>query len=662
MMTPNRVARLATLTCVCVLPAMAAHGASLLDRIKAAAQALQQIEAAQKSAPPDAQSASQPAAAQSPAGRTGTAAAPAATSTTPAAAAAAGVKIDRQVLGQPPQGAIMTVSPAGQHVGWAGFQGSRSVMIVDGVTGQAYDTFMPTPDGALQFSDDGAHYAYLGRNGDQIDTIVDGKVLGHTPYNAMAKYNNSQGVAFGPHGHHVYFVGAHDYSGQGGYRIVLDGVPGPTGPQGVAFSPDGRHYAYAVTAANGSGYILLDGKRRLGGGNFQFGADGRMIVTAGAQGALAVDGHTLIKAGTIGTVYTSPVGGRVVTSIRPKSAGPNSLWVDGKIVASPCEVLKSVTFSPDGKRYIAVCGTTGNDRSYAVIDGHKGREYFNIRSGTNDGPAFTADGSHVIYHAQVLRGGSGAVSFMVVDDKEFGPYKSVLFEPVLLSAHGGGYAFVAENAGQGSGWNQVVIWSGREVALNGAGLGVAGMQLWGAGAGHLFFGATPADNSAELLFRDGQVVQGVHPAALLQLGVTVPSTGSGGHYGFAPSPDGTHLAYLTAHATRGPQRIKLHLDDRILYDGLGNTVHKVAYTPDSRHVFWVLVVINGNQRSQVLYLDDKPVLPLPPPGGPFDKLQGNGSVPGAWQMGADGALQFLTREADGVVRYHISLSGAATES
>jgi hypothetical protein len=540
------------------------------------------------------------------------------------------VKIDKQILGTPPNGATMTISPANQHVAWQAFAGSRSVMVVDGVSGPPYDTLLPSSGQAVVFSDDGNHYAYLGRNGDKVDMVVDGKVVGHTPYNNMANYST---LTFGPHGHHVFFIDAFDYTGQGGYRAVMDGQPGPTGIEGggqpgaIAFSPDGKHYAYAVKNRSKGSFIVYDGKQESFGGSFSFAADGRIInIQPGANGAtLLIGGRTILKAYRIFHVETSARGGHVIAQIQPKSMGEPELWADGKIVANPCGQLKSVAFSNDGKRYIAVCAAATNDRNFAVIDGHKGREYMAIEEApVGDSPKFTADSTHVIYEALVRRGNGALLRFVVIDDKEFGPYGHLRQfgtsgdqqgPSITTSKTGSGYAFVADVFGTAPS-TEVLVWNGREIPLRGENVDMGLAPTLSDSGDHLVFESGP-------LFRDGQLIPDIKAVAyvdrLRQLR----------HLRFALSPDGTHLVY-----GNNARRNEFFLDKHPLYNARGHYhMQKAAFTPDSRHLFWVLNL--GWKPPEVLYLDEKPVLTLPPQ-GPFDDVKASN----AWQMNPDGSLQF----------------------
>jgi len=95
------------------------------------------------------------------------------------------------------------------------------------------------------------------------------------------------------------------------------------------------------------------------------------------------------------------------------------LLVDGKPVEAtltPNSVFERVLFSPDGKHYAAICGTSPN--KFVVIDGKKGQEYFNINprdvSTLIPGIAFSPDSSKVVYIGSM----QDMKQFVVVNEEE----------------------------------------------------------------------------------------------------------------------------------------------------------------------------------------------------------------------------------------------------
>jgi hypothetical protein len=205
----------------------------------------------------------------------------------------------------------------------------------------------------------------------------------------------------------------------------------------------------------------------------------------------------------------------------------------------------------------------------------------------------------------------------------------------LVSVRGGSYAFTAFLPGQG----QVLIWNGKEVPLHDA-TNVPAPELSPDGQ-HVFVVAMRGTGKWNLLMRDGGVV---HEGATLG-GFRPIGRNSGTQY-FAISPDGTHIVYLV----QGPRNLQMHLDDRVIYEDHWTGIRHLAFTPDSRHVLWVLD--RGGVQPELLHVDDKPILEFMAH-SPFEDL---GS---AWVMNADGSYQFLTQEANhNVIRYRVTMTGS----
>src|ERR1700710_2634672 len=128
-----------------------------------------------------------------------------------APAFAAAPKVEEFVVGPTNAGGIYTTSPSGGHIAYAGMKGTKVFVSVDGVEGPVFDEFFgPTSQGfynpskasvmrsstggpnpfATQlpviFSNDGAHYAYAGRIGNEYVVIHDGKEIARGPRGSLA--------------------------------------------------------------------------------------------------------------------------------------------------------------------------------------------------------------------------------------------------------------------------------------------------------------------------------------------------------------------------------------------------------------------------------------------------------------------------------------------
>src|SRR5262249_3196907 len=129
----------------------------------------------------------------------------------------------------------------------------------------------------IAFNPDGTRYAYVGRSGQELVVIVDGKEL----MRASAAINkiepvdpsNAGAIRFTSNGKHFYFgLATHrDTSNAGSYKqFVWDGQVGPKyAMTDSTFSPDGDHFAYYLhipprippnTRENQMDVLLVDGK------------------------------------------------------------------------------------------------------------------------------------------------------------------------------------------------------------------------------------------------------------------------------------------------------------------------------------------------------------------------------------------------------------------
>ena len=549
---------------------------------------------------------------------------------------AADAKIDKQALGQPPQGSNITVSPAGQHAAWQATQGSRAVMVVDGVTGSPFDELLLDPSGGtVAFSNDGSRYAYFGRNGSDYSLIVNGKEMVHGPVGSSGPYSRS--LAFSPGGKHVFYL---ESDSTKGYRLVMDGTPGPwssNGGLGPAFSPNDEHYAYNGPEREDSNkwFTVIDGKQHdFVGNDLQYTGDGRLISimpTSDGQ-VLMVNGLPVAKAANIGKVWAAPTGPHYAAAVQP--AGKDQvLYMDGKPVAD-CTSPGDVIFSSDGKHYAATC-SAGTGRAFVLIDGKKGQEYTVI-----DHVAFAPDSATAIYVAR----NSQYKTFVVVGGKEFGPYAGLVATDssdsgLVMSRTGGHYLFASEYR---VGVPEEVVYDGKQMQFDGYELRYK--PALSANGARYAFAAFKSGNAG--LVVDGKLLDGVAPEGFQAWP---------GDQGYPPlvllSPDGKHVVYVATPAGK-KNEWALFVDDKPVFpDPKRQTLQLLAFTPDGKHLYWEAHAESNRPGpdDHMIYVDGKAALQIHP--SSFDGL------PSAWHMDADGAVQFLSVGDDGtVLRYRITPS------
>ena len=170
--------------------------------------------------------------------------------------------VDEQVVFAADAGTPFTISPRGQHVAGRTLKGSRTVMVYDGVAGPPFDEIPGTGLGGA-FSDDGNHYAYVARQGQQWVVMEDGKEVARGgPFFQTSGTATMESIAFTPGGKHLYFTIADIEHNK--FQFYFDGKPDPVIQDHVlpVISPDGEHYAYVFSANKETGHPLpaLDGR------------------------------------------------------------------------------------------------------------------------------------------------------------------------------------------------------------------------------------------------------------------------------------------------------------------------------------------------------------------------------------------------------------------
>lgn len=578
-------------------------------------------------------------------------------------------KVDEQALGPVAAGATYVVSPHGVHLATVAPKGSRMIVVVDGVAGPKFDAIITsvfpwvdprTRDAAtgrsgtasataqpVAFSYDGAHYAYVGRAGEEWVLMADGKELARVP-GAGAAGNTDVRIQFtGDDGKHLLMA----RSTNNGYELWVDGQKWPgfysSGGSGVAatdplVTPDGTRIAYAAHITPDKSTVVVDGKDAgYQADGLQWTTDGKHLVAVASspQGQqLLVDGKSLFKAHNIYGVYVAPVTNRMIAVLLhqdSKTGNGQFLLVDGKPVpASLSEQIKKVIFSPDGKRYAAIGGKAGAE--FVVIDGKKGQEYQVINNAEgipNANLTFSPDSRKVVYEAM-----ANGKWFIVTDDDESDAFNNL--PNCVFSADGKHQVISGMQAS-----NPVLSIDGKVMrrAFNQA----------------IFFPSftfSPDNSRYATLYATGDPRSG---GPVLLDGA---ETGVSGTFLF--SPDSKHVAMFGSKSADNQRGAFL---DGKLAARFDTTTIYCAFTPDSQHLYWLTRGPATRKDAPlgtyefVTYLDGKPVarcdhrpdiehLLLPTGFGQFT------TTPPSWDVSPDGCLVTLAFTDDGAKRLKITPS------
>lgn len=576
----------------------------------------------------------------------------AAAAAVPAAAVqgpSATVTIETQVVGPYDRSgpyAQYALSRRGAHAGAVLAKGSRVAVSVDGVEGPRFDDILAVPGGRgerVAFSPDGSRYAYVGRAGQELVVIIDGKEALRVPaagteFPQLPRLEPNPGFTEG--GKHAYFVlqsTVTNPSTQVFWSMYLDGVAGPKSGEALWpwFGPDGSHVAYIITnpANRQQKLLVFDGKpagypppEMQLEGDPVFTGDGmhmftKAVLARGAGVQVLLDGRPFLKA--LGAhVFTAPAGNAFVTQVfAPGPGGTQIQFLDiggRRVPGTDGGQIDSVFFSPDGKHWAARMRTPTNSASI-IADGKKGLDYQNVGD-----PEFTADGRPV-YMAYTQ-----GKNFMVVGEEESDAFQSIA--PLYSKA------------------GRTISWAigGNRVGF----IGVAGGNM----AAVVDFKAMPLREAADIDFSpdasryavahgQGLTVDGKDIAA----GAPVPffpvprSRDTEPKRRFLFSPDSKHIAHFGMPA--GSNDFGIFLDGKFLAVGGNRQPHNPTFTPDSKHLFW-LDTTPGEPKF-TLYLDGVAVLKIN-----FDNL----AVvrPGWWDMGDDGTLTIVAADEGDLKRIRIT--------
>lgn len=578
---------------------------------------------------------------------------------------AAEAKLEETVVGPANAGGVYTISQRGANVAFASTKGSRLNVTANGVEGPLLDelfnplgaSFFSPPTvsistataGGMQansvhaviYSDNGEHYAYAGRQGNEYVVIHDGKEIGRGPRQSLAL--NYGKLTISPKGKYVYWGEMKMEQSRGTWRLVINGQPGPwCGHHNwePVFSPDDSRFAYNAVSpeARDKTMLIIDGKvASYVGHTPMFTADSKVLLTIAPGNVVLVDGKPAGLSGIqIENVTPAPVGSRFAVIMRKKLVnfqGVGTLYLDGKEVPGT-EGAQTISFSPDGKHYALSCINAEARSAFMIIDGKKGNEYQSVAD--SKGVYWTPDSSKIIYTA-----GSGGRNFVVVDGQEIAVQNitSLMRAPFVVAGQGNRYAF---SSADGMNRNFLVIVDGQQVLPSGLYPYGDSLTFSGNGSRYAYVAGPIGRNEISGLVVDGTLATNL----VVQQFNTMDLTKKRNPY-FVFSPDGKHLAQMARQANNANPG--LYVNNQLVYSN-ATPVAWLTFTPDSQHLYWI-----GSERFpdrpqpyHVVYADGQAMVKLS-----GDSFQ---ATPGAWETGADGVLTFIAVAGNDAKRFRVTPS------
>lgn len=573
-------------------------------------------------------------------------------------------KVEETIVGPVGAGGLYVVSQNDARVAYVGLKGTRTVVSVDGVEGPVLDELfggsaanitgagpllvhranaggknMAGTHTAVIFSEQGSAFAYVGRQGNDYIVVHNGKEVGRGPRNSLSLQHTP--LTLSPKGNFVYWGEMKMEGGRGQYRLMMNGRAEPwAGHQNLqpVFSPDDKRYAY--TAGTVENYqkqmLIVDGKvAGYSGGNPQFTADGKTLLTIGADNKVLVDGKPGPYTGIqIEKITPSTVGGRYAVIMRKRLVnyqGVGTLYLDGKEVPGTDGAM-DISFSPDGKHWALRCMNPEAKSFFVILDGKKGNEYQSVA----DRFSWSPDSSKVIFQI-----GSSGRNFVVVNNTEEIPVASVgslSRDPIVFAKVGARYAFSSTD---GTNRQHLTIVDGQNILP--AGLAPNGDSFdFSDDGSHYAFAVTPVGRNDSA----GLVIDGKHRNELF----TGSFTGTGWitptrNTLFRWSPHGKYLARVA----RKPDNTAagLYLNDQLAYPTTLQVSHP-TFTPDGEHLYWIGAekFPDRPQNYYIVYADGQPVM----------KRDADGFLgyKEAWSIDEKGVLTFVAADGNQVKRYRVT--------
>jgi hypothetical protein len=550
-------------------------------------------------------------------------------------------KVEELIVAPNEQDLSYSIHPKGSHLAAVVRKGSRYAVMWDGVVGPAFDRINSASNAIrIAMSPDGRRFGYVAISGSDYVVMVDGKEVRRAPYAGNPNVGSGQGLnlMFTANSRHFYFSWRDVTTNNlrtAPNLFFWDGVAGPASLEyEPAVSPDGERHAYVIlNPANPSQRALVvDGRiAPYLAFNPVFTADGAHLYTtrdvSPAVGRptteLLVDGRPLLRATNV-AVHVPPVGDRVVIVIGVPAQNGTAfqLVVGGQPVPGSLSTgFPRIVFSPDGRRYAAVVGMNGQPQR-VMIDGKLGQKYDAI-----DTLRWTPDSKHAVYVAR-----SGSNKFVMVDHAEADVGFNAA-QPLDIKLMPNGRIGWLGNTNQGP----AMVVDGK----------VAQMDRR-ADADHFSF----SPDGAHFAYVIGGSVAGGNVAVDNVVGPPSMITDFGQYRNGDPkkyiwSPNGKYTVHYGAPGAQGYQGdFGFIIGGRYISQGKTPRVALPTFTPDSRHLFWL--VEDGNHSLVKIFLDGRSVYELDEQGR--EPLK----APGGWTMDERGVLTFFIQTVAGFKRVRIT--------
>jgi hypothetical protein len=334
------------------------------------------------------------------------------------------------------EGTQPMLSRDGTHIAHVEKRQGKYVAVIDGVESLPYDDI---DSRSFAFSEDNKSVGFVAAKEGRFCASIDGN--DGDLYDAIAP----QTLTFSPDSRHVVFYAQKD----GVWKVVLDGKEGPRCdgilPGSPVFSADGAHMSYVGWGQNQQFLAMdqivtpiQDDVSKVFKNTLRFGEDGIRVSFVGRKGSRIFlyigktatvpydipSGHVLVE----NSIATDRYGDRY--AFRMATSGQHYVVIDGKPGTSYACVGNPI-FSSDGKSVAYAASRDANRpaSAFMVTDKYEGARFDNIFD-----RQFVAN--RLVYTALRDKG-----YFVVLDDKEFGPFEEIVRFPVFNN-DGSHFAFI----------------------------------------------------------------------------------------------------------------------------------------------------------------------------------------------------------------------------